>query len=245
MVHAGSYFESLAQQFGGSDLEFGSSDDDHTGKVFTAFSHHADDLEDAELAGRRIYSLQVLANGALRIANGNLGMVPLGFFEFNDGRSRHQIRALELEEYPFSSAKFIDQDQTLFRNPKRDLSSYLLYLAKSDNVIRVLLLLAGTMGTHETLLRIHSWASLYKMLDTLKYGCQQQGWEVTEFASKANIERFTAACNNESILGIEARHGLNSAKPPTRVMKDLEEAAEFLLGMARNYALKFIGLQSA
>lgn len=244
-VDAGSYFESMAQSFGGNDLGFSSLDESHTGKVFLAYSYHADQLPDPGLAGRRIFSLQLLMNGALRVEVGNLSLRPMEFTEFHDGRSVHKVDPSSIEENPFSNVPFIDQDLSGFRNPKRDGTSHLIFLAKTDEVIRTVLFLAGMIATYTPLLRILSWSTLFKILDTLKHGCRLHGWDVADLGSEDDVERFTAACNNASILGLEARHGLSGRQPPTRIMRDFDEAAVLILTMARKYVEKFVSRPQA
>src|SRR5690606_29914535 len=64
--------------------------------------------------------------------------------------------------------------------------------------------------------------------------------EMPNETGESRIERFTAACNNMSVLGLYARHGMTTNTPPKKVMTDVREASRLLLGMSRSFCQKFI-----
>jgi hypothetical protein len=239
-VRAGATFESLEQHWGGNDIALGSSEESHTGKVFSAYSYHADELLEPVAAARRIYSLQVLLNGAIRVCQGRMETVPIIFTDFNGEAGTYAVDAHDLEEEPFSRQAFIDEDLSGFRDPKRHCASLLIYLSKQDEIIRTILLLAGLISTLTSMSRIHSWNSLYKIYETVKFGCGQRKWGMVEFCDTGKINDFTAACNNVSILGINSRHGLKKGTPPTRVISDFGEACGLVLQLAHNFCWKYV-----
>lgn len=244
-VSAGADFDSFAHQLGGNDIFLSSTEESNTGRLLSAFSYHADQTVDPTAAATRIYSLEVILNGAIRVANGDLKSVPIRFLEFDDGFSRFKVDARALDENPFSNAPFIDQDLTNFRNPTRHGVSHLIFLAKKSEVIRTILLLAGLIGIHETILRIHSWNCLFRIFETIESECGKDklNWDLSKFGSTSEISKFKAACNNMCVLGIYSRHGLVSLKPrpkPITAITDLETASKVILSFAREFLRKYI-----
>ena len=125
-------------------------------------------------------------------------------------------------------------------DPKQRLASYALYLSKKDDPIRNLLFLVGLLANNSPVETILSWATLYRIHDCAKTYSADLGIAYDSLADKSEIERFTAACNNMSILGLNARHGATRNKPPTRVITDYEEAEGLILPMAKNLMRAYI-----
>ncbi|MGR2661451.1 hypothetical protein [Chromobacterium haemolyticum] len=240
-VAAGGYYPDLAHNFFGNDIDLG-YENDHIGMQFYAYSRHIDDLDDPEHVSQRLYSLQLLLNGALRASTGDINSMPiqfLGFSAYEDG-GFHSISAQQIEEDPFSRNPRIDQVHTRYENPRQRYPSYLLYLCKRDPDLRDLLFLLGLISTCTTLEKVLTWGTLYKILDSVKHHAKSIGAAIDTFADPEQLSLFTAACNNTSILGIYARHGASENPPPKRVMTDITEASTLIAGMTARFCRSYI-----
>ena len=235
-VVAGAGFTSLCQAFGGNDIRLG----ENGPLEFSAWSPHADELEDPAAAATRIHSLQVFLNGALRINAVSHHIHPIIFREFHADGRRHRVAAEILEEYPFSTNADIDADLTGFRDPTRHLSSNLLFHAKNHEPIRVILAITGLISTRSTTGRIFSWNALYKLLDTVKHYSNEFGWGMDEFANKTAIKSFTGACNNMSVIGLNARHGVTKGGIPKKCVATFDEASAIIIPMASSFCGKYL-----
>ncbi|WP_337883195.1 hypothetical protein [Chromobacterium haemolyticum] len=236
-VAAGGYYPDLAHNFFGNDIDLG-YENDHIGMQFYAYSRHIDELEDPEHVSQRLYSLQLLLNGALRAAAGSVSSMPvqfLGFSAYENGCS-YPISAHQIEEEPFSRNPRIDQIHTRYENPRQRYPSYLLYLAKHDVCLRDLLFLLGLISTNTTLEKVLAWSTLYKILDSVKHYAK----EIDAFADPEQLSLFTAACNNTSILGIYARHGASENPPPKRALTDIDDASALIAGMTARFCRCYI-----
>ena len=234
-VNAGSYYPDLSNNFFGNDIHLSYENDDHCGMQFSAYSPHIDELTDANAVAARIFSLQLLLNGALSIESGRRNPVPVSFDSFHNLEGGNSSRACysPIEEYPFRADSPSEPRPAGAMDPKRRVASYLLYLSKSDESIRNLLFLAGLLANNSPVETILSWATLYRIHDCAKTYSADLGIAYDSLADKTEIERFTAACNNMSILGLNARHGETRNKPPKRVMTDYEEAEGLIIAMAK------------
>ena len=97
-VLAGSYYTDLTQSFSGNDIAL-AYDNDYMGMQSFAFSYHIDELDDPADVGRRLYSLQLLLNGALRLSSGKATEWPIVFTDFAavNGGCRHPVYANTIE----------------------------------------------------------------------------------------------------------------------------------------------------
>lgn len=115
-------------------------------------------------------------------------------------------------------------------NAKLNLVNSSMYLAqKQENVGLYLILKYFSMPL--------TWATLYKIMETLetieKY--HDKGWSITY--SKADKTKFTNPANNFSLLQIDARHGLkfDSLKPNSGNKMTLDEAKIMFRKCAYSY----------
>lgn len=240
-VSAGSYYPDLTQNFPGNDIDLG-CEDDHLGIQFFAYSCHVDELDDLIHVAQRLYSLQLLLNGALRLNWGDISALPVHFTEFAqiDGGGRNAVYAKIIEENPFSNNPEIDQDLSRWNNPKNRYPSYLLNLSKADADLRGLLFLVGLISQNSPIESILTWGTLYKILDTVRHHSKALKLPFDQFADKQKVNAFTAACNNMSVLGVYARHGAAGNNPPTRVITDLDEAIGLMISMATNFCRAYV-----
>jgi len=242
IVYAGSYYESLAQNMGGNDINLGCEHDDHTGYIFLAYSYHIDELDDKELVAKRLYSLQLILNGALRINEKRDIAVPIKFDKFalcKNGVS-HSVYADTLDEFPFSNNLEIDKHNSHFQDPGRSYISFFIFNSKKFEAVRTLLFQAGLISINTLEEKILTWGTLYKMLDTIKFYSKEINVNPYDFAEKNQIEAFTAACNNMAILGVNSRHAVPNNTPPKKVITDVSEACDLLLSMANKFLKKYI-----
>lgn len=245
-VDAGSYYPSLSDYFPGDDIFLSYENEDHCGMQFSAFSPHIDVLTDGQEVGTRLFSLQLLLNGALRLDWGNCDFVPISFHGFHSLKgniSSHRFNA-PVEEYPFKPWSEKAPRPTGRRDPKHRLSSYLLYLSKSDDAVRNILFLVGMLSTNTPIERILSWGTLYRILDCVKTYARDAALDLSAFADKEDIKRFTAACNNMSITGLNSRHGASSNPPPTRIINNYDEAQRLIVDMSRKFICAYINAKN-
>lgn len=242
-VSSGSYYPSLCYHMRSKDI--GLCYDDEQGMVFYAFSHHADELDDPKMAASRIFSLGLLLNGAIRVAWKKVPEVPTRFNEFYSCSPRvKQYASVDvIDEYPFTYSELPTDAFSTLDAIKSHLPSYLLHLSKNDAFLRHLLFCVGMISNSTQIERIHTWATLYKILDSVKTGCRELGIKLEGLCVLSEIERFTSACNNESILGLYARHGLKQNEPPKRVMTSLDDATQLIVSLAGAYAEKHIAIK--
>jgi hypothetical protein len=239
-VSSGSYYPSLCSYMRGNDISL--CYDDEQGMVFYAFSHHADELHDPRMAASRFFSLGLLLNGAIRVAWRRVPEVPTSFEELYSysPRVKQYVSADVIDEYPFSNSDLPTNSFSTLDAIKSHWPSYLLHLAKTDEFLRHLLFCVGMISDKTQIERIHTWATLYKVLDSIKTGCRELGIKLDSLCKLSEVDRFTAACNNESVLGLYARHGLQQNTPPKRVMTSLDEATQFIVSLAGDFVDKHI-----
>lgn len=239
-VSCGSYYLSLCSYMRGNNISL--CYDDEQGMVFYAFSHHVDELVDPKMAASRFFSLGLLLNGAIRVAWRRVPEIPISFGELYSysPRVRQYAVADVIDEYPFSNSEVPTDAFSTLDAIKSHRPSYLLHLAKTDTFLRHLLFCVGMISDKTQIERIHTWATLYKVLDSIKTGCRELGIRLDSLCELSEVERFTAACNNESVLGLSARHGLRQNTPPHRVMTSLDEATVFMVTLAGDFVEKHI-----
>jgi hypothetical protein len=241
-VSAGSYYPDLTQNFLGNDIDLCYDNDDDTGMRFFAYSRHIDELDNPKHVAQRLYSLQLLLNGALRVSRMNVHPIPISFLEFslcNSGGS-HAVYAEVIEDFPFSTNPAIDSGMPEWNKPQNLFASYLVYLAKSDSDLRCLLFLAGLITSSSAIECILTWGTLYKILDSVRHISKRDGLAIESFADMSRVNEFTAACNNMSVLGLYSRHGAAANKPPTKVITDLQEAIGLIISLECNFCKAYV-----
>jgi hypothetical protein len=235
VVRSGSYYPALCHSFGRND--FGFACDDERGMLFFAYSYHIDDLDDPAEVGRRLFSLELLLNGALRIESQSANIFPTTFPEFAaaDGGVTHIVDPSSFDEYPFNSDPAIDRDVVYIGNR---LAAKLINLAKRDDAIRTLLFLFGMVRLNSPFEKMVSWGTLYRILDTVKYYAKEGKLACAKLDDK-RVKEFTAAVNSMSILGLNARHGVSGNAPPKHVINDLNSACILMLEIATEFLEKY------
>ncbi|WP_369937303.1 hypothetical protein [Xanthomonas tesorieronis] len=240
-VDAGSDYIDFASNFHSRHLAFGSEHDEHTGHVFTAYSHHIDHLDDPVAISNRVYSLELLVNGARRMSIGGIERTMRikfsGYQSLTGTAGRYEVAAID--ETPFDSSMPPPVPHCV--KVGRFTPEHYIDVAASDNPVRMLLFLAGLIYRATPQEVILTWSTLYKMFDSYRWMAKQIGESLSDFEDTVGeVNRFTAACNNASILGLEARHGLSTNVPPSNPMTDLDEAIELNLRIARKICERYI-----
>jgi hypothetical protein len=147
---------------------------------------------------------------------------------------------VSFDDYPFDPAVMAAEPTGYAYDPTRHCASHLIHLSKQHLPIRALLIQAGLISIHDARSQILAWNELYKMLDTMRHVSKRHGWAESMFAVPADLEKFTAACNNMSVLGINARHGLAGNAAPTRVITNIGDATSLIFGMATAFCSKYM-----
>ncbi len=240
-IDSGGYYPSLTDNWRGNDFNFTYDNDDNTGMSFYGFSHHLDELENEDEVASRLFSLQLLLNGALRVAWGHADGHPTRFTAFgwyDGGTSSGKIT--RIEEYPFSAIPTpVDNDFSSLDAIKAHFISYLIHLAKEDEELRRLLFHVGLISTTTEFEKIHTWAVLYKIQELIKAMGKGQDWEIDEFVDPSKLKAFMGACNNRSLLGLYARHDQDGGIPKNSIV-DLGVAITLILNMTGNFARSYV-----
>lgn len=245
-VSAGGYYPSLTSQFSSYDIGL-VYEDDHMGMQFFAYSRHVDELNNPKDVSKRLYSIELLLNGALRVAWADYEPCPIKFTyfaELNVGGS-HNVWADKIEEFPFQTTVLNQHTHHHLDSPKNYFPSYLFYLSKQSEELRSLLFLCGLISTNTPLENILTWSTLYKIVDCIRHYSKEISIPINDIVDPANLNKFTAACNNMSVLGLNARHGASGNPQPSsdRVITDINEAINLILGMANKFAHKYIAIK--
>ncbi|MBB1486705.1 hypothetical protein [Oceanospirillum sediminis] len=240
-VSAGSYYPSLTQEFWGNDLGL-SYEDDHMGMQFFAYSYHIDELDDPEDVACRLFSLQILLNGALRLSWNDNSFIPVEFTYFFkcNGESRHNVHASNIERNPFSSDENIDLLEHPVFPAKGRLHSRILNICKKDEALRSLVFLVGLISTNNSLEKIMTWGTLYKIHDSVKFHSKSNGYDESKLGDSKRIDEFKAACNNSPLLGPFARHGDMGWTEPKSAITDIDEAIDLIIGYAHNFCMEHL-----
>ena len=218
-----------------------SYDTDHLEQyIYSAYSPHIENLSDKEHITKRVMSLILLYNGSQYITGLNLNYKVVATAINGKGYSE-KLWASEIEEYPFEHTEEF-YDKSCFKYTNTSLDSVLFDLTKIDQIIRVLLFLAGLISRPNSFEdSILSWGTLYKIYDTVDHGCKEAEININTLISKTKIKALTATCNNMSILGLNSRHGLkNYGTPPTNIINNLEEAVFTVLCLSKNFTIEYI-----
>jgi len=216
-------------------------DSDHLEQyIYSAYSPHIENLSDAKHIMKRTMSLMLLYNGSQYITGLNLNYKVRANSIHGKGFSEN-LWASEIEEYPFDHNEDF-YDKSCFTYTNTSLDNVIYDLTKIDSTIRTLLFLAGLIshpnGFEDSIL---SWGTLYKIYDTVSYGCKEADIDINTLILKSKIKALTAACNNMSILGLNSRHGLTSyGNPPKNVISDLEEAVFTTLCLSKNFLIEYL-----
>lgn len=239
-------YEFLNQRFKNNDIVLSYEYDYHDQLYGVVFSRHIESLDSTKAISKRLFSMQILLNGARFIV---LGHETRKRIEFNQFQIKNHTTLLDqtikihsdsIEEYPFNG----DEEENLtspdFALPC-DLDSLLFTASKIDHVIRALLFQAGMIRTYNTFDKILTWNTLYKIVDTVKYGCREISIAIDTLIDEDSLERFTSACNNALVLGVNARHGLNARQTPRKTpITDIEEAVNLILCLAHRFAVQYV-----
>jgi hypothetical protein len=249
--HNSSYLESLVHSWNSNDLYFTMDYDFSDQRIFSAFSPHIENIKNEKELVKRILSLNILVNGALFVAYAKT-KTKIKFINYyiEDKEIDSSIKkdgfvgfwTDSIEEYPFENDEdFYIKKENRNLPKKADLDVMLFSISKFDYIIRTLLYQAGIIFNNGINEKILTWTTLYKMVDTIKVGCKEITIDYKTFIDETALERFTAACNNPTVLGIYARHG-GKGKNVTRIqpITHLEEAISLILCFANRFSKIYV-----
>ena len=137
---------------------------------------------------------------------------------------------INLIDYPLDKTTDPNDDLGKLRMVKSDNRTHAIYLAKTNDDVKYLLLQLGN-GL--------DWINLYCILDTIKYytdsatGLYQS--ILTDCSlTTSDIKAFTGTANNFGLIGISARHGNLGWSTPSRTV-DLKEGQSIILKLVNSY----------
>jgi len=244
-------YYNLTQRFKSKDITLSYDHDHHEQLYGVVFTKHIESLKSEDDIAKRLFSLQILLTGArfVELAHETHRRIAFDGFQIEDHNSLpngfHKVYADSIEEYPFKGSEEENSKNPDFHLPC-DLDSMLFSLSKVDYVIRSLLFQAGMIRTYQSFEKISTWNSLYKILDTVNYGCKKSNINIDDLIDSSDLNRFTSACNNALVLGVNARHGLNpkNKMPKKEPITHIDEAVNLILCLAKKFVIEYINRMS-
>jgi len=245
--HPNNDYEHLTQRFKNNDIILNHGHD-HLEQLYgVVYSKHIEALQSEQDIAKRLFSLQILLTGArfVELAQETHRRIKFDGFEIENHKSLangfYKVYADSIEEYPFNG-----KEEDNITNPNLylpcDLDSMLFSLSKIDHIVRSLLFQAGMIRTYQSFEKILTWNTLYKIVDTVKYGCKQIDIDINTLVDSTDLNRFTSACNNALVLGINARHGLDpkNKQPKKEPITNIDEAVNLILCLAKMFVIQYI-----
>ena len=231
------------------DIYFCSEWNQNDQEEYSAYSKHIENLKIESNLTKRIISLNLLVNGAIFIST-KTNSFSIDFIKYHikDVKLRHSITSdlygsfytNIIEEYPFEkNEEFYLENKGL---PDTGNFDCLLFgISKFDFVIRVLLFQAGLISVNNFNEKVATWNTLYKMIDTMRFGCRESGLNFDNIVDKSSLEKFTASCNSPMVLGINSRHGGQGNEiPESKHIKDIDEAISLILSFAYSFTKEYV-----
>ena len=242
-------YYNLTQRFKNNDIILSYDHDHHEQLYGVVFTKHIESLKSEDDIAKRLFSLQILLTGArfVELAHETHRRIAFDGFEIKEHVSLpngfHKVYADSIEECPFEGLEEENSKSPDFYL-SCDLGSMLFSLSKVDYVIRNLLFQAGMIRTYQSFEKISTWNSLYKILDTVKYGCKKSNINIDDLIDNSDLNRFTSACNNALVLGINARHGLDPKNkiPRKEPITNIDEAVNLILCLAKKFVIQYINI---
>lgn len=231
------------------DMYFCKEYDFHEQRIYSAYTQHIENIKYESLIIKRLISLNVLINGSIYISQKNIdffvkfenyNIKENELFESIEKDNRGGFYTDSIEEYPFNkNEEYHLENKNLPQ--KANLECYLFIISKFDFVVRTLLFQAGLISTSTFSEKIGTWNTIYKMIDTIKLGCEEIGVDFNSIIDNTQLKKFTASCNNPTVLGINSRHGgRGRTVPETKHIKDINEAISIVLNFSFNFIKKYV-----
>jgi len=219
------WVHSLSHWLHGPDIAI-VSEEDYGPPDFFWCSQHLDELEPGAALNGRATALKAIFDGALYIARQpNFYQMPLG--ELVNLREDRRAGYYEWTApvYPFNSALVASTNAQ--NVPDKGDADYLIFKARTDDVVRKMLEWVGYRGV--------SFTSLYGLRDFMNTA----GTTDPDIAMLANVNNskltlFRRTANSHDAVGHESRHGSLSQDPPITPMP-LDEAAELIFKASRAF----------
>lgn len=240
-------YYNLTQRFKNNDITLRYDHDNHEQLYGVVFTKHIESLKSEDDIAKRLFSLQILLTGArfIELAHETHRRIVFDGFEIEEHESLpdgfHKVYADSIEEYPFEGLEEENRKSSDFYLPC-DLDSMLFSLSKVDYVIRSLLFQAGMIRTYQSFEKISTWSILYKIVDTVDYGCKKINIKIDDLIDSSDLNRFTSACNNALVLGISSRHGLShkDKMPKKTPITHIDEAVNLILCLSKRFVIQYI-----
>lgn len=216
---------------GSNEISIVEDEDDNRPPEYFFTSEYLTPLTDKEEIWAKGLFLLKLYNGAVNIDEVNHDWDSsvafhrlMNWTTYEDLTPAEAHRILPLNPFPSS----LVTDETEKEKCKQGrFIKYSIFLSKSEDDVRSLLLLAGN-----TL----NFVTLYAIYDTLNFYLDKN-WDefVVECGyTKKLIKAFTATANNFGLLGINARHGEKGWGTPTDTLS-LEKSKKMILCLTKRY----------
>lgn len=189
-------------------------------------SLYFNDQRDPEVIWQLAYELLEIFNGASELFTFKARTQAIRGIYFLEKRvsARNQARVISLLGRPMMSQYKWNEHLTkaLQISPRLGL----LILATENEDIYMMLKYLGFEA---------SWSNYYKLLETMETHAELKGVSIP--GTKADKKRFTNNANNFSLVGYDARHGLQvlSDRENTATVMSLAEAHTFVTGRCKGY----------
>ncbi|HAT7741552.1 TPA: hypothetical protein I7167_22020 [Vibrio vulnificus] len=243
LVNDTPYYPSYTQQIGG--VLALSHEHDELGVYNTAYSGYLEHLTDVKSVSERAFGLELLLNGAMRIAHANCDFIPIHFQEVLHIPTgiRSTVSPVAVDDNPFDLPTGIVAPSYSAVYINASLQSQLVNLSQTDEAIRTILFLSGLIKTVDLTDRILAWSTLYKIYETVRHFSNVNSIDFNALFDNSRVTAFTTACNQMSVLGIYARHGHGKAgRAPKNFITELDEAIEIVLNLAKNFCEEYLKL---
>jgi hypothetical protein len=200
-------------------------------------------LTDVQAVSKRVLGLELLLNGAMRIAHSNCDFIPIRFQEVLHipSGNRNTVSSVAVDDNPFDlpTGVVVPSYNTVYINAS--LQSQLVNLSQTDEAIRTILFLSGLIKTVDLTDRILAWSTLYKIYEAVRHFSNVNSINFSTLYDNSRVSAFTTACNQMSVLGIYARHGHGRVgKAPKNFITELDEAIEIVLNLAKNFCDEYL-----
>ncbi|MFN1535201.1 hypothetical protein [Vibrio jasicida] len=235
------YFSALSQKIGGAISL--SSDRDDNGYINSIYSGYLEHLIDVDDVIARAAGLELVLNGAVRIARGDCYYIPIKFTEVVNlnTNATTSVLATTVDPNPFELPQGVNAPQYLPQMALKSKTAVLFNYAVNDEAVRTLLFYAGLVKTTDVTDKILAWSTLFKMYETVRAFCTPNGIDINNLYDSTRVAAFTTSANHMSILGIYARHSHGKGgRAPRNFITDLDEAIEIVFGLASSFCNEYM-----
>lgn len=216
--------ESFADRFDSPDIRIYGDYEDSKPNVYVWSSVHLNEHQNDQKRHDQAIALNALFDGAMYVYRGR------NYAPFWRGSLQNLDTGVNLYKEPggFDPAPFWSDYVTASPAwPDHEAATY-IYLARSDEAAKEILLFLGTNGP--------TWISLYAILDTMKfYGWGEKDMINSGAATEKELDLFGHTANNPAAIGPLARHGSKKGWTPPANPMSLAEAQTLVLKIAQKF----------